>query len=182
MLEKLLPLQKLKELPRTGWGLKGVEDFEAVASHVWGTSVLVLELAEKLVPEIDLLKALKMALHHDTAEIKSGDITPHDGVDPTEKSARELAGMKVLFGKGEQLALWKEMESAQTPEARFVRAMDALDMALCALHYNQEGRLSVEDATEFWDYSKARFVKMGYPQLSAELDALIAPHRPSPTS
>ena len=60
---KYLSYQPLKNLPRTGWGLKGVKNPEVVASHVWGVAVLVMELAPELAPNIDLLKALKMALH-----------------------------------------------------------------------------------------------------------------------
>ena len=72
----------LKELDRSGWKRVGVENPESVAAHTWGMCWLILVLAPH---EIDQLRALKLAIIHDLAEARVGDITPHDGVSKAEK-------------------------------------------------------------------------------------------------
>lgn len=123
-------LQPLKSLPRTGWVRAGVPDPETVAAHTWGVSALVLLLAT---PEVDLGRALAMAVLHDLAELRTGDITPHDGVSPSEKHRREARAMADLLpDRPDLVSLWEEYEARQSPEARLVQACDKLDMALQA--------------------------------------------------
>jgi putative hydrolases of HD superfamily len=126
----------LKELPRAGWLRVGVKDPESVAAHSWGVAWLVLALC----PEgVDRGRALTMAVLHDLAEVRVGDLTPHDGVDPAEKSRREAEAMTRLLeplpGGDQLMAAWREFEDGVSAEARFVRSCDRLDMALQAGRY-----------------------------------------------
>lgn len=128
----------LKELPRAGWSRAGVEGAESVAAHSWGVAWLVLALC----PDgVDRGRALAIAVLHDLAEVRTGDVTPHDGVAPADKAAAEAKAMRGLLGSlphGASLeALWREYEDASTPEGRFVKACDKLDMALQAARYRE---------------------------------------------
>lgn len=129
----LLEALRLKALPRAGWLRVGVEAPESVAAHSWGIAWLALLLCPE---ELDQQRVLTIAMVHDLPEIRAGDITPHDGVSRAEKQARELAAARALLGDEPRLlAAWQEYEDNQTPEARFVHALDKLDMALQAVRY-----------------------------------------------
>ncbi len=144
----LLETLRLKELERTGWVRAGVEAPESVAAHSWGVAWLVLVLCP---PHLDLERALAMAVLHDLAEVRTGDITPHCGISPERKSTAErraLQGMLVGLPRASQLnGLWAECEQRRSLEARFVRACDKLDMALQATRYAERGH----DLQEFID-------------------------------
>lgn len=147
--DRLIEILALKELPRTGWVRVGVPGPESVAAHSWGVAWLVLALC----PEgLDPGRALAMAVLHDVAEVRVGDLTPHDGVDAAEKSAREQRAIIDLLGPlpaGRELTeLWWEYEYGASAEARFVRACDRLDMALQAARYAGRDGL---DTSEFVD-------------------------------
>jgi putative hydrolases of HD superfamily len=126
----------LKWLPRAGWVRAGVEQPESVAAHTWGVAYLVLALCPR---GLDLGRALSIAVIHDLAEVTTGDITPHDGVGRAEKARRESIALERLLAPlpraGELLELWRELEDGSSPEGRFVKACDKLDMALQARRY-----------------------------------------------
>ncbi len=134
--ELLLEALGLKELARAGWVRAGVARPESVAAHSWGVAWLVLALCP---PELDRGRALAIAVLHDLAEVRVGDLTPEDGVEEAEKSRREARAMRGLLGgldRGDELeALWRDYEAAGSPEARLVKACDKLDMALQAARY-----------------------------------------------
>jgi putative hydrolase of HD superfamily len=59
--------------------------------------------------------------------------------------ASELAGL----GGGALVELWEEFEAGASEEARLVRDLDVIEMALQARTYQQEGRLSATNAADF---------------------------------
>lgn len=150
-LEAYVQINQLKQLFRQGWLLRGVppERCETVAEHTAGVAWLALLLAPRMVG-LDGDRALRMALIHDLGETHAGDITPSDGVKASEKHALErLALQTIVTGlpQGEEwLAIWEEYESGETPEARFVREVDRLEMGLQAVIYQAEGLV---DPSEF---------------------------------
>ena len=151
--QRLTECLALKSLPRAGWIRVGVEAPETVASHAWGVAWLVLALCP---PHVDRGRALAMAVLHDLAEVRIGDITPHDGVDPADKRAREVAALDSLvagLGHAQELSgLWIDFETGASPEGRFVQACDKLDMALQAQHY---ARVHGIDPREFVEATMA---------------------------
>lgn len=132
----LLETLGLKAVARAGWVRVGVRDPESVAAHTWGVAWLALALCP---PGLDRGRALAIALAHDLAEVRVGDITPHDGVPKAEKHRREAQALRDLLAPlpnaAELAALWTEYSAGVSPEARFVRACDKLDLALQAHHY-----------------------------------------------
>lgn len=135
----------LKQLYRQGWLKHGLpsERCESVADHTLGVTVLAMWLAEANSPALDLTKVLRMALLHDFGEIYAGDLIPSDAVSADEKHLREKRSVQDVLGKlpqGERyLALWEEFEQARTPEARFIRQVDRLEMGLQAGIYGLQG-------------------------------------------
>lgn len=148
--ERLLEALALKELPRAGWIREGVSQPESVAAHSWGVAWLVLVLCPE---HIDREQALCIAIVHDLAEVRVGDITPHDGVAPKDKAARELAAFSAL-NAGLPVDLMPFARAyGSTPEGRFVKACDKLDMALQAQRYGAAQGL---DLQEFIDSALAK--------------------------
>src|ERR1044072_9371233 len=78
MLSTLIELQRLKRLDRTGWVLRGFANgTESVAAHSFGVSVTAMLLADELLARgvsIDAEKILRLALLHDWAEARVGDM------------------------------------------------------------------------------------------------------------
>jgi putative hydrolase of HD superfamily len=142
----------LKDERRTGWQLSGIDDPESVAAHSWGVSLLCLAFADEA--GVDPDRALRLAVVHDLAEARTGDLPtradPADEPIPSpEKERRERAAMSELGAPFPVVAeAWEAYERRDTPEARFVKDIDLVDMCLQALVYEREGRYDPETAFE----------------------------------
>ena len=140
----------LKQLFRKGWLERGVPQArcESVAEHTFGNAMLCLLLLHEF-PELDGDKVLRMALLHDIGEAYVGDITPEDRVDSADKSAREASAVERILGKlpgGKQLIEeWHDYEHQSTPEARFVKQIDRLELAMQASVYKCQGLVDPQD-------------------------------------
>ena len=128
---------ELKKLPRAGWFRKGIDHPESVAAHSWGMAVLCLEFGPRIQTPLNMERVLALALIHDLPEVYAGDITPHDGVSKFEKKERERQAATQLLNST-TLDLWLEYDANLTTEAKFVHAMDKMDMALQAVVYQTQ--------------------------------------------
>lgn len=145
---------QLKDVKRSGWLLRGISPSESVADHSWGTALLCLRYASEA--NVNLERALAIALVHDLAEAKTGDfasrINEADRDVSTEQKAKlELSAMESfqqLLDEEQLFGLWQEYEDAVTAEALFVRDMNLLDMCVQALIYEQEGRYDRKDGLD----------------------------------
>ena len=144
VIEVFYEFNHLKALYRQGWLRHGVpkEHCETVAEHSMGVALLALFLADGYFPELDKGRLILMGLLHDFGEIYSGDIVPGK-MSLEEKHALERKSVERVFlrlpkGK-EYLAIWEEFEAQETPEARFMKEIDRLEMGLQASVYEQEG-------------------------------------------
>ncbi len=106
---------------------------ENTAEHSWHLGIAALVLAPFASEPLDLGVAVAMALVHDIVEIDAGDTFAYDEADgAATKQAREEAAADRLFGllpaaTGRRFReLWDEYERGDTPEARFVMAIDRL--------------------------------------------------------
>jgi len=142
----MLLAYSLKDLPRAGWVRRGVEAPESVAAHSWGLSFLVLNTLPK---ELNLERALQYAVLHDLGESIVGDFTPADQISSSEKRALETDAMKQIcqgLARGDALlSMWEDYEDQIDPEARFVRELDRLDMAIQAAWYAKTTALSFQE-------------------------------------
>jgi len=151
LIETYFQFTQLKQLYRQGWLKRGVPigRCESVAEHTLGVAVLAMLLADSAFPELDPLKVLRLALLHDFGEIDAGDFTPVDGVSAEEKHYLEkesvLNALSSLPNGTDYLAIWEEYEKAQSPEARFVRQVDRLEMGLQAVIYEMQGLLETDE-------------------------------------
>ncbi|WP_200796769.1 HD domain-containing protein [Alkalispirochaeta americana] len=169
LLDRLEQLAWLKEVPRTGWVLRGVERPESVADHSWGTAQLCLLLAPA---GVDRFRAVAMAVVHDIAEVETGDIPRRASADAQplstvrkeqlEEAALERLcrdGLDVPGGISPDLAsvgeLWREYARGETETARFVRDMNLIDMCLQAVVYERGRRYDPEENQQaFPDYPR----------------------------
>lgn len=130
----LLEALSLKNLPRTGWVLRGAPR-ESVAEHVYGTATIALLLArmEKLSAK-DEAALLRLALLHDLHEARIGDLVPSQKarIKPDEAKAEREMLSGTLFAK--------EIKLLRIKGKIFTLANDAdrLDMLFRALE-NKEG-------------------------------------------
>ena len=141
----------LKQLYRQGWLYKDIPHrrCESVAEHSFGVAVIALLLVEQESQNLDLLKILKMCLIHDFGEIFAGDFIPDDPITPEQKHQLEKNSIVQVFRylpNGEDyLSLWEEFEQGETPEAKVVRQIDKLEMALQARVYQEQGFENLDD-------------------------------------
>ncbi|XP_028775458.1 HD domain-containing protein 2-like, partial [Neltuma alba] len=150
---------RLKTTKRAGWIRKDVKDPESIADHMYRMGLMALIASD--IPGIDRNKCIKMAIVHDIAEAIVGDITPSDGVSKEEKSRREreaLDHMCKMLGGGSRASevaeLWMEYEANSSPEAKFVKDLDKVEMILQALEYEDEQQ---KDLDEFFESTAGKF-------------------------
>ena len=166
--DRLIELLALKELPRAGWVRAGVNQPESVAAHSWGVAWLVLALCPE---HLDRGKALAIAVVHDLAEVRIGDITPHDGVSRAEKHRAERAALAQLMNPFERRDELIELadEYGNSPEGLFVKACDKLDMALQAMRYSEQQNV---DTSEFITSALAALDDTSLAALASSLTSL----------
>lgn len=141
MRDELKEILGLKNVLRAGWVRAGIKSPESVAAHSWGMSMLALKLAPK---ELDLTRVLSLCIVHDIPEVRVGDLTPHD--DTSTKAEDELNAMTQMAP--EWVGLFEEYEQGKTPEAKFVKQLDKLDMALQAEIYQSEFDIPLNEFIE----------------------------------
>lgn len=171
-------IDKEKFIKRQTYLSDGVQK-ENDAEHAWHMAVMTLLLSEYANGEIDVLKTISMLLIHDLVEIDAGDTYAYDEEGKKTQKQREEAASKRIFGmlpedQGEKfMALWREFEARETPEAKFARTMDNLQpMMLNALtggkSWSERGiRLSqilernkntAAGSEELWKYAYQNFL------------------------
>lgn len=143
IVEVFYEFNHLKTLFRQGWLRAGIakEHCETVAEHSLGVALLAFFLADGHFPHLDKWKLVRMGLLHDFGEIYAGDIVPGK-MPAAEKHARERQSVERVFAKlprgRDYLDVWEEFEAGRTAEARFLREIDRLEMALQASVYEHE--------------------------------------------
>ncbi len=120
---------QLKSVSRASRLLSGTR-FENSAEHSWHIMLFAWVLSEYADPNVSIHRVLKMLLLHDIVEIDAGDHPIHGHVDHAAQEAEEQAAATRLFGllpsDQDQMfySLWQEFEAAETPDARFAKAID----------------------------------------------------------
>jgi putative hydrolase of HD superfamily len=149
LLDALLCLQSLQDLPRTGWIQRGIRSSETIAGHILGTCELVLALGPRVDPPLDTDRAVALAVVHDAPEALLGDL-PRTASEllpeGAKRTAEEHAARRVL-GPLSDLALARFAEHAggETREARFARVCDRLQLGVRLLGYRRSGLDGLQD-------------------------------------
>ena len=159
MLATLIELQRLKRLERTGWSLRGLPGgTESVAAHSFGVGVTAMMLADEVKSrglDVDCERVLRMALLHDWAETRVGDMprtaANYFGAD-ARKTAETLAFADIVSGVGqcgaEYKTLYQDYEQRGSVEARLVKAADVIDLLIQAYALERAGAKGLD---EFWE-------------------------------
>ena len=167
MLSTLIELQRLKRLDRTGWTLRGLPNgTESVAAHSFGVAVAAMLLADELLARgvsVDMENVLRMALLHDWAEVRVGDMpriaTAYFGAD-ARKQAETRAFADVVSGLQKDLyaALYDDYEQRQSIESKLVKAADVLDLLVQLLALERAGARGLN---EFWEVAENADFRLG---------------------
>lgn len=167
MLSTLIELQRLKRLDRTGWTLRGLPNgTESVAAHSFGVCVAAMLLADELLAQavtVNVEKVLRMALLHDWAEVRVGDMpriaTGYFGAD-ARKQAESRAFVDVVGELDNDLytALYDDYERRDSLEARLVKAADVLDLLVQLLALERAGARGLD---EFWEVAEKPDFQLG---------------------
>ncbi len=151
LLDLLLEVQALDRVPRSGYVLRGVSDPESVSEHGWQVLFLIWALAPEL-PEVDVGRALELALVHDLAELRVGDLprTSARYFPAGAKEQAEGAAMAEILAPLPERArrLHAEYQAGETPEARLVKACDKLQLMIKVSVYESWGAGGL---ARFWD-------------------------------
>jgi putative hydrolase of HD superfamily len=151
IIDTVLSLDTLSELPRTGWLLRGITPCESIAEHTCGVAIVAMMLVDALREqgtEVDGERVLRMALLHDAPESRTGDIPMPSKTREAERALDELEERIVSEILPPNLAEhWREAERGESLEARVVKASDKLQMMIKVLAYERTGRGNLE---EFW--------------------------------
>lgn len=179
IVDVVMALDPLAELPRTGWILRGVPAPESIADHSYAVAIVAMMLTDALRAEgyqVDGEKVLKMALLHDAAEAATGDI-------PMPRKTPELSAALAVLEKSivermlppAYVALWQEAEAKESLEARIVAAADKIQMMAKVLVYEKRRGAHLPD---FWA-NPANYRTMDL-QVAEEVYAAIRARRSAP--
>ena len=131
----------LKRIKRMGWVEAGIYEPESVADHIFRTTILCMIYAD--INSINPMKMIRMALIHDIPEAVIGDLTPSQKNKKT-KEEEQNAILKIFEllpdkEKEKYFLIWKEYQNGLTKEAKAVRQIDKIEMALQAKEYEKLG-------------------------------------------
>jgi putative hydrolases of HD superfamily len=142
----ILELDKLKNVSRKVRPV-GQARYENSAEHSWQIALMASTLSAYAAQPVDVDRVVRMLLVHDIGEIDTGDTMVFVEGGWEQRKAAELAAVERICGllpgdEGRPLvALWREFEAAQTPEALFANAVDrAMPMLLNLQNEGQSWR------------------------------------------
>jgi len=132
---------RLKTTPRSGWVEVGIRQPESVADHIFRTSILCMIYSD--LEGLDELKLLRMALIHDLPEAITGDLTPSRKTIRSEKkedtAINQILSLLPKKQREKYMTAWNEYQECKTKEAKAVRQLEKLEMALQAKEYEEAG-------------------------------------------
>ena len=171
LLDLLLEAQTLDRVPRMGYLLRGVTDPESVTEHSWHVLFLVWALASRI-DGVDRSRAMEIALVHDLAELRLGDLprTAARYLPEGAKNEGETGAIAEILAPLPERAreLYAEYEAGATPEARLVKACDKLQLMLKVTVYEGWG---AHGLAEFW-HNPDNFPDGGFAEVTELFEAL----------
>lgn len=174
----LLEVDRLKGVVR-GNRISDASRRENTAEHSWHIALFASVLAEWAVDEIDTCRVVQMLLLHDVVEIDAGDTPLFEQGDDAAHVNHEREAAARLFGllPDDQAArfrdLWEEFEAAETPDARFAKAIDRLQPILLN-HVVGGGTWTDYDVDEGRERSLTDRIGVSAPMLWAAAESIFA--------
>lgn len=174
IIDVMLALDPLADLPRTGWLLRGVAAPESIAAHSHGVALVAMLLADEVRAggtTLDGERLLRMALLHDVPEAATGDFPMPRKTPAMAGALRELeSGLAAALLPAPHAALWAEADAKASIEARIVAAADKLQMLVKVLVYERTRGAALDD---FWTHP-GNFDARGLPEAEALFAAIRA--------
>ncbi len=174
----LLEVDKEKNIFRQTH-LSGGGRAENDAEHAWHMALMIYLLREYANRDFDPLKAIVMALIHDVVEIDAGDTYAYDEAGLSTQQAREAQAARRIFGllpadqREEMLALFREFEDHESPEARFAHVLDNLQ-PLMLNHANNGGDWRAHAVKKSQIYKRNAKTADGSQALWAYMEEMVA--------
>lgn len=128
LLDIMTVAERLKDTTRHCHSSKGRH--ESVAEHCWMMTLMAFLMKEEF-PDVDMDKVIRMCIIHDLGEAFTGDI-PSFNKTPADEALEE----KLLYDwvrslpkekAEEMMALYREMEARETPEAKIYKCIDGME-------------------------------------------------------
>lgn len=122
--------ERLKNTLRSSHTSEGRQ--ESVAEHTWRLLLMAITFSD-LLPDVDLLRLLKICILHDLGEAVDGDIPAPAQAGNSSKSDKERRDFESLLStlpthvRSEFLSLWDDYEYIQSQEAHVAKALDKLE-------------------------------------------------------
>jgi len=127
--------ERLKSELRHSWLSSGRR--ESVAEHTWQMALLALVSHRHLEHPVDIDRVLRMILVHDLVEAEVGDVPSFEvsarKLAKAETEQRAIARIRDMLDPatgGEIFALFQEYELCASPEAKFAKALDNLEVQI----------------------------------------------------
>jgi len=154
-------------------GFSGVKEPENVSDHMYFMALMALSATPK---ELNQDRCMKIAIVHDLAECITGDIVPekYSGISENDKHKLERdAIVKILAllpdkeSRDHIRELYDEYENQTTPEAKWVKDLDKLELIHQAISYEKSDNL---DLTEIIENTQAKVKTDAGKELLRELE------------
>lgn len=164
-LDFILEADKEKDIFRQTH-LSGHGRQENDAEHAWHMAIMIYLLKEYANEEIDVAKAMMMALIHDIVEIDAGDTYAYDTAGLETQKERETQAAERIFGllpedqKVELKGLFEEFEAYETPESKFAHTMDNFQPLLLN-HSNDGGDWKAHDVCKTQIMNRHKKTRLG---------------------
>ncbi len=146
----LFEVGMLKRTPRSGWQFLVGASGESVADHSFRVAVIAFVLARLHDQSVDADRVLSLALVHDLAEARTGDLNymnqKYARADEVRAAADMLDGLPFAAELG---ALLEEYRDEATPEAVLAHDADQLEMLVQLVEQRDAGVPSTEHWTDF---------------------------------
>ena len=153
--ELIYELSSLEYTVRAGWARLGIPPSiqETVADHSFGSSIIAIILAV-IDGTVDVGKVATLALLHDAAETRTGDMTPPlleilDDIGVSRRRIEERAEELQRHGLPEDIQdlfrkTLEEYRAKETPEAKIASDAQLIDMGIQAIRYMSQGYTTTE--------------------------------------
>ena len=126
--------KELESIKRYQSSLRGKQN--TVAEHSWRIALMTFIIASECKVNMDLGHALGLALVHDLAEAKTGDVDAFDQIiegkslikDKVRQEEQAIHEITDDLSFGDWIySLWQEYEEQRTIEAKFIKALDKIE-------------------------------------------------------
>jgi putative hydrolase of HD superfamily len=173
VLKLFLQSGRLKTERRRGWVKKlGLSHPESVADHSYRTALMAMVISDSR--GLDTERALRLALLHDLPEAIVGDAMPEErsGKHKTDVETEALEEMlKDVPQAVRRLyrGVWSDFVEGKSEEARLVRQLDKLEMAIQAREY-ADASGDPKPAREFWASARALVTDEGLLEILRQVE------------